>query len=195
MAITDIETHPWEPWIPAQSKVLILGSFPPAPNRWAMDFFYPNRTNDFWKVAGIVFEGDSGAFYDTATRSYRLDRIKQMLTQKGIALSDTARKVRRLKGNASDKFLEVVEPVDLESILSKMPECKAIATTGEKAAGVLALLTGTQIPAVGSAVVWQRPDGRQISIWRLPSTSRAYPLATEKKAGVYRLFFESAGLI
>ena len=173
MAITDIETHPWEPWIPAQSKVLILGSFPPAPNRWAMDFFYPNRTNDFWKVAGIVFEGDSGAFYDTATRSYRLDRIKQMLTQKGIALSDTARKVRRLKGNASDKFLEVVKPVDLESILSKMPECKAIATTGEKAAGVLARLTGTQIPAVGSAVVWQRPDGRQISIWRLPSTSRA----------------------
>lgn len=160
-----------------------------------MDFFYPNRTNDFWKVAGIVFEGDSGAFYDTATRSYRLDRIKQMLTQKGIALSDTARKVRRLKGNASDKFLEVVEPVDLESILSKMPECKAIATTGEKAAGVLARLTGTQIPAVGSAVVWQRPDGRQISIWRLPSTSRAYPLAPEKKAEVYRLFFESAGLI
>lgn len=195
MEISDIETHPWEPWIPAQSKVLILGSFPPAPNRWAMDFFYPNRTNDFWKVAGIVFEGDSGAFYDTATRSYRLDRIKQMLTQKGIALSDTARKVRRLKGNASDKFLEVVEPVDLESILSKMPECKAIATTGEKAAGVLARLTGTQIPAVGSAVVWQRPDGRQISIWRLPSTSRAYPLAPEKKAEVYRLFFESAGLI
>lgn len=195
MTISDIETHPWEPWIPARSKVLILGSFPPAPNRWAMDFFYPNRTNDFWKVAGIIFEGDSGAFYDTSSRSYRLDRIKRMLTQKGIALSDTAHRVRRLKGNASDKFLEVVEPVDLEAILSQMPECIAIATTGEKAAGILAGLTDTHIPAVGTAVEWHRTDGRVISIWRLPSTSRAYPLAPEKKAESYRRFFESAGLI
>lgn len=195
MTATDIETHPWEPWLPADAKVLIMGSFPPAPKRWAMDFFYPNRTNDFWKVAGIIFEGDSGTYYDITTRSYRLDRIKEMLTRKGIALTDTAYRIRRLKGNASDKFLEVLEPVDLEGILKQIPGCRAIATTGEKAAITLATMTGTQAPAVGTSVEWHRPDGSTIAIWRLPSTSRAYPLAPEKKADVYRRFFEAEGLI
>lgn len=190
----EIETHPWAPWVPDGSKVLIMGSFPPAPKRWAMDFYYPNRTNDFWKVAGIIFEGDAETFYDRSSGSYHLDKIKEMLTDKGIALSDTGRRIRRLKDNASDKFLEIVEPNDVCGLVERMPECRAIATTGEKAAGVLAGLTGTEVPAIGTFVEWHRGDGRTIAIWRLPSTSRAYPLAPEKKAEIYRRFFESAGI-
>jgi hypothetical protein len=33
--------------------------------------------------------------------------------------------------------------------------------------------------------------GRRINFWRMPSTSRAYPLALEKKAEHYRRLFES----
>ena len=109
-----------------------MGTFPPGEHRRAMEFYYPNRTNDFWRVMGIIFRDDAEAFYDRASRSYRLDDIKEILTLHGIALSDTGAAVRRLKGNASDKYLEIVEPAPISELLSRMPECAAIATTGEK---------------------------------------------------------------
>ncbi|MGM9871812.1 MAG: uracil-DNA glycosylase family protein [Muribaculaceae bacterium] len=189
-----IETHPWAPWIPEGAKVLFLGSFPPPENRWAMDFYYPNRTNDFWKVMGIIFAGSDEAFYDRDRRLYRLDAIHKLLADKGIALSDAARKVRRQKGNASDKFLEVVEPVNLVALVESMPCCRAIAVTGEKAATVIASLTGTPVPSIGCHVPWTTPDGKDIAIWRLPSTSRAYPMSPLKKAEAYRLFLRAAGI-
>ena len=36
------ELHPLEPFLPANARVLMLGSFPPKRIRWSMDFFYPN---------------------------------------------------------------------------------------------------------------------------------------------------------
>lgn len=116
-----IERHPWEPWIPDNAKVLIMGTFPPGEHRRAMEFYYPNRTNDFWRVMGIIFRDDAEAFYDRASRSYRLDDIKEMLTLHGIALSDTGAAVRRLKGNASDKYLEIVEAAPVAELLARMP--------------------------------------------------------------------------
>ena len=181
----EIESHPWPPFIPPQAHVLIMGTFPPAPLRWCMNFYYPNRTNDFWHMMGLIMEGDRYAYYDIQSRSYRLESIKRMLNEKGIALNDTGHRIRRLKGNASDKYLEIVEPVDLTALLSKMPECKNIATTGEKAASVIASLTDTEVPAMGCSV--QSASG--LTIWRMPSTSRAYPLPIDKKAQYYRNLF------
>lgn len=186
-----IETHPWEPFVPANAKVLIMGTFPPQPKRWAMDFYYPNRTNDFWPMMGLIFFGDREALIDRANRTFRLERIKGLLEDKGIAMSDTGRRVRRLKGNASDKFLEIVEPVRLEELLARMPQCKTLATTGEKAAGVIASLTSTEVPAMGKSV--ESDSG--LTIWRMPSTSRAYPLALEKKAAYYAALFKSVGIV
>ena len=133
-----LEYHPFPPFIPENAKVLIMGTFPPGPHRWSMEFYYPNRTNDFWKVMGIIFYNDPEALYDKETASFKLDEIKKLLNDKGIALHDTGHAVRRLQGNASDKFLDIVEPVDLGALLDKMPDLRAVATTGEKAAGVIA---------------------------------------------------------
>ena len=99
--------------------------------------------------------------------------------------------IRRLKGNASDKFLEIIEPIDLRGILADMPSCHTIATTGETAAGVVAQLTDTELPKMGEHVL--SADG--LAIWRMPSTSRAYPLALEKKAEYYRALLTSCGAI
>lgn len=168
-----------------------MGTFPPQPKRWAMDFYYPNRTNDFWKIMGIIFLNDPTALYDPKTRKYDEEGIKRLLDREGIAMNDTAREVRRLAGNASDKFLEIVTPVPLRELLGEMPECRAVATTGEKAAGVVAELTGTDVPKMGEMVV--APDG--LEIWRMPSTSRAYPLSPEKKAEYYAGMFRHLGMI
>lgn len=35
-----IETHPLEPFLPVNAKLLMLGSFPPPKTRWKMDFYY-----------------------------------------------------------------------------------------------------------------------------------------------------------
>ncbi len=185
---SEIETHPWPPFVPPSAKVLIMGTFPPGPHRWSMDFFYPNRTNDFWFMMGLLFFGDRDALYDRPARQYRLDRIKALLTEKGIAMCDTGYKIRRLKGNASDKYLEIVEPVHLDELLGLMPGCTDIATTGEKAAAVMAELTGTEAPKMGQYVT--TPAG--LRVWRMPSTSRAYPLALEKKAEYYSRLFQLA---
>lgn len=189
--IIEIETHPWEPFMPDGARVLVMGTFPPQPKRWGMDFYYPNRTNDFWFIMGLLFFGDKDALYNRPEKEFRVEKIKNLLMEKGIALNDTARKVRRLKNNASDKFLEIVEPVPLDSLLAQLPECRNIATTGEKAAGVVAELTSTEIPKIGGFVT----DDRGYKIWRMPSTSRAYPLALEKKAAYYAELFRSAGIL
>lgn len=186
-----IETHPWEPFIPARSRVLIMGTFPPGAHRWSMDFYYPNPTNDFWFMMGLIFKGNRDAFYDRSQRQFNLPAIKQLLEERGIAMNDTARRVRRLRGNASDKFLEIIEPVPLFELLKNMPQCHSVATTGEKAADVIAQLTDTERPKMGECVV--SSDG--LNIWRMPSTSRAYPLALEKKAEYYRRLFEAAGCL
>lgn len=186
-----IEQHPWEPFIPDGAKILIMGTFPPGSHRWSMDFYYPNRTNDFWFMMGLIFMGDRYALYDRGTKLFNLDAIKQLLNEKGIAMNDTGYKVRRLKGNASDKFLEIVEPVALYDLLAKMPRCHTVATTGEKAAGVVAGITGTPLPKMGEMVT--ADDG--LEIWRMPSTSRAYPLALEKKAAYYAEMFRHAGIM
>ena len=187
----DIELHPFTPWIPQEAKVLIMGTFPPQKKRWAMEFYYPNRTNDFWKIMGLLFMGNAEALVDKANKSYNLERIKELLTEKGIAMSDTGHAVKRLKDNASDKFLEIVEPVDLDSILEKIPMCRAVCTTGEKASQVVAMLTSTEAPKMGEYT--NTPSG--LELWRMPSTSRAYPLALEKKAEYYANMFRHIGLL
>lgn len=185
------ESHPWEPFIPEGAKVLILGTFPPGRHRWSMDFYYPNRTNDFWFMMGLLFLGDREALYDRTARRFDLEAIRSLMTEKHIALNDTARKIRRLKGNASDKYLEIVEPVPLYDLLREMPDCHTIVTTGEKAAGVIASLTRTEVPRKGAMVTGA--DG--LEIWRMPSTSRAYPLPLAEKAACYATVFRHAGIL
>lgn len=186
-----IETHPWEPFIPEGARLLIMGTFPPGNHRWSIPFYYPNPINDFWRIIGLIFLGDKNALYDAEAKRFDIDAIKALLTEKHIAMNDTVRRARRLKGNASDKFLEVVEPVPLNELLGRMPECHTIATTGEKAAEIIASLTDTEPPRMGAKVV----SATGLNIWRMPSTSRAYPLALDKKAEFYATLFRETGLL
>lgn len=191
----EVESHPWAPFIPNGAKILIMGTFPPQSKRWNMDFYYPNRTNDFWKIMGLIFLGDKDALLIPGEKDYDLNAIIKLMTDKRIALNDTVRKARRLKGNASDKFLEIVEPVPLFDLLKEMPECHSVATTGEKAASVIADLTSTPLPKMGEKIVAEIEPNNPLSIFRMPSTSRAYPMKLEFKAEYYRKMFEEIGIL
>ena len=189
-----IERHPFEPFLPDGAVALFLGSFPPQEKRWCMEFYYPNWLNDFWRVCGLVFFGDKDHFVLPGEKRFNLPLIKAFCTEKGLALFDTATTVRRLQDNASDKFLEVVEPTDISALLRRIPTCRAIVTTGEKATGVLVEKYGCTAPKVGQSTEISI-DGRQLSFFRMPSTSRAYPLSLDKKAAAYESLFRALNLI
>ena len=185
-----VERHPFEPFLPEGCRLLMLGSFPPAEKRWSMHFYYPNFTNDMWRIFGLCFFGDKLHFVDVERKTFCLDAIIDFLTAKGIGMYDTATAVRRLKNTAADKDLEVVEPTDLKTMVRSLPRLEAIVTTGQKATDVLREcfdISGE--PRVGEYVEFEF-EGRMLRLWRMPSSSRAYPLKVEKKAEYYGRLFE-----
>jgi G:T/U-mismatch repair DNA glycosylase len=188
-----VEFHPLYPFLPENAEVLFLGSFPPQRKRWCMDFYYPNFINDHWRLEGQIFFGDKNHFVDLENKRFKIDEIIAFCKEKGLAFFDTSIAIRRLQDNASDKFLEVVEPTDIRGLLNQLPHCRAIVTTGEKATETIcASLVIPTIPKVNTYVTI--PDaynlkGEQILLYRLPSSSRAYPLSFDKKVEAYHQMF------
>lgn len=193
-SLLNIEEHPLEPFLPANAVLLMLGSFPPQKKRWSMDFFYPNLQNDMWRIVGLIFFQDKGHFLNPEKKVFDKDRIIEFLNDKGIALYDTASAIRRLQDNASDKFLEVIEQTDISLLLKQIPMCKAIVTTGQKATDIIREQIEVKEPTVGTSEPFEFGD-KAMKLYRMPSSSRAYPLALEKKAAAYRVMFNELGLL
>ncbi|WP_034675259.1 uracil-DNA glycosylase family protein [Acinetobacter sp. 230853] len=196
MLENQIETHPFTPFLPENAKLLMLGSFPPSRERWKMEFYYPNFQNDMWRIFGLIFFENKNYFLDIDKKSFNETLICEFLVDKGIAIYDVAEKVIRLKGNASDKFLQIVTTVKLEELLMPIPECHTLMTTGDKATETLISLLpeGTENPTIAMPS-HTHFMGRDLNLYRMPSSSRAYPLALEKKAELYGNFFQEIGLI
>ena len=190
----DIERHPLQPFLPPDARLLMLGSFPPPRKRWCFDFFYPNRSNMMWEIFGLVFFGDSQRLVDAPNKTFRLEDIKALLKVRGIAIYDTACAVRRLSGNASDKDLEIVEKTDIPALLSHIPHCHDIVCTGQKSFSVLTDDYGVPVPAMGTYNEFTI-DGRPMRLWRMPSSSRAYPMPLAEKAAYYRHMMHEVALL
>ena len=206
----EIERHPLQPFLPENARVLMLGSFPPPKERWCMDFFYPNLQNDMWRIMGQIFFGDKTHFEGqrdllkvprdqvqstkAGRKVFNRDEIISFCETKGIAIFDTAQAVIRLQGNAADEHLEIVEPTDIAALLQSIPLCHDICCTGGKAAQTLAEILHCNLPKV-SEYIETNFAGRTIRFWRMPSSSRAYPLSLDKKAAAYRQMFEQIGLL
>ena len=205
-----IERHPLRPFMPENAQLLMLGSFPPPKERWCMDFFYPNPQNDMWRIMGQIFFGDKSYFEGqrdflkvqsddvqstkAGRKVFNREEIISFCEAKGIAIFDTAQAVIRLQGNAADEHLEIVEPTDIAALLQQIPLCHDICCTGGKAAQTLAETLHCVLPKVGESIETSFA-GRTIRFWRMPSSSRAYPLSLDKKAAAYRRMFETIGLL
>ena len=188
-----VESHPLQPFLPENAQLLMLGSFPPPVERWCMPFFYPNPQNDMWRIMGLIFYSDKQHFC-TPDNKFMYDEIVAFCSKKGIAIYDTAQEVRRLQGNAADEHLEIMKPTDIAALLMQLPHCHHVCCTGQKAADTLAKVVNTAVPRVGECVETVLA-GRNICFWRMPSSSRAYPLAIDKKAAYYQRMFHSFGLL
>jgi G:T/U-mismatch repair DNA glycosylase len=166
-----------------------------------MDFYYPNFINDHWRIEGQIFFGNKNHFVDLEAKRFKIDEIVTFCQAKGLAFFDTSTAIRRLQDNASDKFLEVVEPTDIPALLEQLPHLRAIVTTGEKATETICTSLGIlTIPKVNTSVTiplaitvplasWRGVRGEALLLWRLPSSSRAYPLSFDKKVEAYQQMF------
>ncbi len=112
--MTEIETHPFKPFVPAKASVLILGTFPgrkktlvPGNNEW----FYGSKRNQFWNIIRSVYNAELPA----------TEEKKILFTEHGIAIGDIFLKIRRKEDNNLDANLEVVEYNDraLKKILKQ----------------------------------------------------------------------------
>jgi G:T/U-mismatch repair DNA glycosylase len=157
-----------------------------------MDFYYPNFINDHWRIEGQIFFDDKNHFVDLEAKRFKIDEIIAFCQEKGLAFFDTSTAIRRLQDNASDKCLEVVEPTDIPALLRQLPHLRAIVTTGEKATETICASLGiSTIPKVNTFVtiplaLWRGAGSEALLLWRLPSSSRAYPLSFDKKVEAYR---------
>ncbi|MCD7935663.1 MAG: uracil-DNA glycosylase family protein [Tannerellaceae bacterium] len=170
----------------------MLGSFPPKKERWSMNFYYPNIQNDMWRIIGYLFYQDKEHFLIPGKKAFDEEKAKRFCIQHGIGIGDTAEEIVRLKDNASDKFLEVIKPLDLEKVLQQIPDCKAIVITGQKAMDTLLSIVNAEEPAVGQCTEFTYMN-RSLRLYRMPSSSRAYPKPIEEKAAFYGKMFKELG--
>ncbi|MDN5618850.1 MAG: DNA glycosylase [Psychrobacter sp.] len=203
----EIENHPFAPVLPPNATIMMMGTFPPTSDKWAMSFHYPNFYNDMWRIYGRVFFDDADYFRVGDEKRFDPERIRNFMFERGIASCPTVKQAIRETGNASDKNLTVVTPVDLDSILPQVPKVETLFTTGGKATEVLLGLldepiTKSKHPKTNQSMdypyQWQDADNKKmyvndLTLYRLPSTSRAYPLSLDKKVAAYQAFFERMG--
>lgn len=205
VASKETEKHPLEPFLPRNARLLMLGSFPPTAKRWSMDFYYPNFQNDMWRIMGYLFFDDIKHFYSEPNNntkpSFNKGRITAFCSEKGIAIYDTACEICRLKGTAADNDLEIIRATDISFLLARIPDCRTIAATGGKASLQVASFFQCKEPPSASFTTFdidseQKPNGgSSFTFWRMPSTSRAYPIPLEKKAACYKKMFLSVGIL
>ena len=193
---SDTEIHPLAPFIYPHVKAMMIGSFPPGRSKWRMEFYYPNFQNDMWRIYGLVYFDDKKHFIKDDGKSFDKDLLKTFLSEKGIGIADVGKEVKRLKGNASDKFLEIVEPLNITELLADLPECHTFITAGEKATETLLMNFSDKLksPKVGGSISFNYLD-REFNIYRMPSSSRAYPMKLEKKAEIYKQCFKDIGIL
>ena len=144
------------------------------------------RTKSGYKGINTRMKDKAGARCD---KTFRLMDIQALLNEKGIAIFDTATAVQRLSGNASDKDLQIVEKTDIPALLERIPLCHDIVCTGQKSFSVLTEDYGVEVPKMGEYnefVINELP----MRLWRMPSSSRAYPMPIKEKAAFYQHMME-----
>lgn len=109
-------SHPLEPIICDQSRILILGSFPSVRSR-ELGFYYANPNNRFWKMLAILFEEEIG------------DRTA-FICRHQLALWDVIGSCDIV--GSSDASIKNVKPNAIEALLQQYP-IELIVLNGKKA--------------------------------------------------------------
>lgn len=101
--MTEIISHPFEVFVPANVSVLIIGSFPgkeqTKQDRSSDQWYYSAKRNQFWTILSGVYE----------TELKTIESKKELLSRVGIGILDILLKVCRKNNSNLDKNLEIKE--------------------------------------------------------------------------------------
>ena len=128
-------THGFGPLYDANSRILILGSFPSIKSR-EQAFFYGHPQNRFWKVLARVYEEED---------LNSIEEKRAFALRHRIALYDSI-EACDIKGS-SDSTIRNVEPADLTPIFETGQICR-IFTNGKRSAEMFEKYQTTQIPMI-----------------------------------------------
>lgn len=146
------------PRIDAQTRTLVLGSFPSEASLKAQQY-YAHRQNQFWRIMGALLEQPL----------FEMDYEARWphLHAAGIGVWDVYATCERAGSLDSDIRLGVAN--DFAQLKTLAPRLERVCFNGQTAAKFQRLLTGM---------------GYEVKV--LPSTSPAYTLALEKKLDLWR---------
>lgn len=105
---TEIETHPFTPFVHEEIKYLIIGSFPGKGQTEKIiteeDWFYGAKRNTFWKIMEEVYQTE------LSTTSAK----QKLFTSLKMGIGDIILKAVRIENTNSDSNLQVIEYNDKE---------------------------------------------------------------------------------
>lgn len=116
--MSEIEIHPWKYFLPTNSTKLIIGTFPSAIKNRSFDFFYPNKTNLFWKL--LAKAANINLQYFAGLEAIR--ERKQILEKLRLGITDMGYEVIRHDGSSLDEKLRVIRYMDIFSILDQQAQ-------------------------------------------------------------------------
>jgi len=119
------ETHPWKWFVPKKSKILIVGTFPPAKKRWSFPFFYPNKQNLFWPVLSTLLNHELTFFMGEEA----VEERKQLLNLLHVAITDMGFIITRKDDSSLDENIDAIEYMDIFKILNEHPSINKIIFT------------------------------------------------------------------
>ena len=114
-------THPFEPFIDKNSKILILGTFPSI-RSFEKSFYYSHLKNQSWRLM-------SGVFEEEMPKS--IEEKKFFLQKHHIALWDMIKNCKRK--NSSDNNLKDIQINDIALLLQQFPHIRKIFFTSKTA--------------------------------------------------------------
>jgi hypoxanthine-DNA glycosylase len=116
-----IESHPFEDFIPENTKHLIIGTFPTNPTNLEFDFFYSGRENLFWNIMENVFNHN----FINGNGNQAVEERKHFLESRKIGITDMIKVCYRKNNLSTDENLF---PIILNDIFKILQEKKSIET-------------------------------------------------------------------
>jgi hypoxanthine-DNA glycosylase len=128
-------THPFEPYIPADSEKLIIGTIPPP--RFCkepyqlyendVNFYYGSRDNYFWCILEELFQ----IKLEYSNTEQAVQQRKDLLRKLKIGITDIVDSCIHVGDSAADSDLKEIKQKDIKSLLQIYPAIDTLIYTSE----------------------------------------------------------------
>lgn len=127
-----LHKHPYDPFIPKNTKKLIVGTLPPPRfyngllKKGDVDFCYGSIDGLFWKISDVIFS--LNLKYETT--EFAIKQRKDFLINNNIGICDIVASCERQKIDASDFGMENIQLRDLIKYINMFPKIDTLLLTG-----------------------------------------------------------------